>query len=299
MSAPIKNVTLAGATGNIGTVALEKFTASKFNVQVLRRLGSKSTFPPHITVIDVDYNSVDGLTAALKNQDALISTIPASESQAQRNLIDAAIAAGVRRYIPSEFGCNIDNANTRAAPIFGSKVVVQEYLKEKAAAGLVSYTLVYTGPMLDWGLEKQFIINTAGYKPVLFNDGKAIFSTTNIDTIGRALVAILEHFDETNNRAVYLEDLKTSQLRLVELAKQAAPEKPWEVSFADLDEEAKKAGGELAKGNHDFSIIRTLLLQAIVSPSWGINFAKSDNELLGLGTGSEEQVVEVLKKIIV
>lgn len=298
MSAPVQNVTLVGATGNVGAAALENLAASKFNLQVLRRQGSKSTFPSSIKVVDVDFTSVEALTAALKGQDVVISTLPAEVAAVQITLIDAAIAAGVRRFLPSEYGANVENPLSRQIPVFAGKVEIGDYLKAKAAAGDISYTFVYTGPFLDWGIQHNFVINVADYKPRLLNDGKAVFSTTNITTLGRAFVAILEHYEETKNRAVLLEDLKISQARLLELAKQAAPEKPWEVSYAKLDDVVRVAGEQLAKGEINLGSIVPFLHKSFVAEGHGGNFENPDNELLGLGKSSEEFVVEQYKKIL-
>lgn len=298
MSSPIKNVTLVGATGNVGTIALEKLAASHFNLQVLRRLGSKSTIPDSIKVVDVDFDSVESLTAALKGQDAVISTIPAEVAPLQRNIIDAAIAAGVARFIPTEFGSNEENPLARQIPVFAQKVKIQEYLKEKAAAGQITYTLVYTGPFLDWGIKAGFILPIADFKPRLLNDGKAVFSSTNVDTIGRALVSILDHIEETKNRPVYLEDLKVSQTLLLEAAKKAAPEKPWAEFYVPLDPLVQKAEELQSQGIFNFDSIAPFLFKSFIAEGYGGSFEKTDNELLGLGTSSEEFVVEQYKELL-
>ncbi|KAM0665210.1 hypothetical protein ACQRIU_005471 [Beauveria bassiana] len=298
MSTPVQNVTLVGATGNVGSIALDKLSASRHNLQVLRRLGSKSTYPASVKVVDVDFSSADALTRALQGQDVVISTLPADVAALQTTLVDAAVAAGVKRFLPSEFGCNLDNALARQVPVFGEKIKIQEYLKERAAAGRISYTFVYNGPFLDWGIQNQFVLSVADYKPRLLDDGKALFSATNLDTVGSALVGILDHLDETKNRAVFLEDIKISQQRLLELAKKAAPEKPWEVSYVKVDDLVKVAGENLAKGLFTFDNIAPFIHKSFVSPGYGGNFEKSDNELLGLGRSSDEFVLEQYKKLL-
>ncbi|OAA39555.1 NAD(P)-binding domain protein [Beauveria brongniartii RCEF 3172] len=298
MSTPVQNVTLVGATGNVGSIALDKLSASRHNLQVLRRLGSKSTYPASVKVVDVDFSSADALTSALQGQDVVISTLPADVASLQITLVDAAVAAGVKRFLPSEFGCNLDNALSRQIPIFGEKIKIQEYLKEQAAAGRISYTFVYNGPFLDWGIQNQFVLNVAGYKPRLLDDGNALFSATNLDTVGSALVGILDHLDETKNRAVFLEDIKISQQRLLELAKIAAPEKPWEVSYVKVDDLVKVAGENLAKGIFTFDNIAPFIHKSFVSPGYGGSFEKSDNKLLGLGRSSDEFVLEQYQKLL-
>ena len=73
----------------------------------------------------------------------------------QSIVIDAAIAAGVKRFLPSDFGSDYENSKTKLLPIFGQKVVIRNYLKEKAAVNpdftytFVSYQyLTPTNPLL-------------------------------------------------------------------------------------------------------------------------------------------------------
>ncbi len=71
-------------------------------------------------------------------------------------LIDAAVEAGVRRFIPSEFGSDSTNPKAAALPVFRSKIAAQKALAERAAASTsgFTYTLVITGPLLGWGLTQ-------------------------------------------------------------------------------------------------------------------------------------------------
>jgi hypothetical protein len=56
----------------------------------------------------VDYDDVNDLTEALQGIHTVLSFISQPESDgksnAQKNLIDASIAAGVTRFAPSEYG---------------------------------------------------------------------------------------------------------------------------------------------------------------------------------------------------
>ena len=56
-----------------------------------------------MTVTKGDY-TVDFLTSAMKGQDVVVLTIGSAALAAQTTAIDAAIKAGVKRIIPSEFG---------------------------------------------------------------------------------------------------------------------------------------------------------------------------------------------------
>lgn len=299
MSHSIKNVAVAGASGNLGPAILERLVSSgKFNVKVLRRNGSKSTFAPGVQVVDVDFNSVESLKAALAGQDAVVAPLAATALDLQEPLIDAAIAAGVQRFLPSEFGSDLSNPHASKLPVFAGKVKIADYLVEKSKTTPLTYTLVSNGPFLDWGLQNKFIIDVSEYKPTIFDGGNTIFSTATLASVGDAVVGILSHPDETKNRRVYIEDVKLSQNQLLALAKRAAPGKPWEPQQASLDAATKRADERLAQGLFDHETFVPYLYRSILDPTYGPKYEKTDNELLGLEGKTEDDVVEILKKVL-
>lgn len=152
MSAPIKNVIIIGAGGNLGPSILSAFDADPhFTVSILARHSSKFTFPSHLKVHRVgdDYPEAE-LLEAFKGQDAIISTIATASAVQQQTIIDAAIKAGVKRFVPSEFGS--DTRNDKAMAIlpqyFKGKKETVEYLKEKEKEGL-TWTAFVTGPFFE------------------------------------------------------------------------------------------------------------------------------------------------------
>jgi hypothetical protein len=71
----------------------------------------------------------------------------------QRIAIDAAVAASVKRFIPSGFGADLGNSKVKQLPVFGDKIPINDYVEEKAAENPdFSYTHVQNGVFLDWGL---------------------------------------------------------------------------------------------------------------------------------------------------
>ncbi len=152
MSSSIKNVILIGAGGNLGPSILSAFdTDSRFNVSILARQSSKSAFPSHLKVhrISDDYPEAE-LLEAFKGQDAIVSTIATANAVQQQAIIDSAIKAGVKRFVPSEFGS--DTQNEKAMELlpqyFKGKLETVKYLKTKENSGL-TWTAFVTGPFFD------------------------------------------------------------------------------------------------------------------------------------------------------
>jgi hypothetical protein len=99
----------------------------------------------------VDLNSVSALTAALRGQDAVVSVTSVFAIDGQYPIVDAAVAAGVKRFIPSEFGMNTRTAVKPLLSIVESKVRALDYIIEKAAANpSFTWTGISTGLIFDW-----------------------------------------------------------------------------------------------------------------------------------------------------
>lgn len=92
----------------------------------------------------------DELLAAFSGQDAVVLTISPEDIGQIKSLIDAAIKAGVKRFIPSEFGSDTsDSAVVDKVPIFGGKQEIAKYLQSKEPSGL-TWTAIINGAFFDW-----------------------------------------------------------------------------------------------------------------------------------------------------
>lgn len=87
--------------------------------------------------------------AAFKGQDAVVQ-IYFSGAPQSKVLIDAAIKAGVKRFIPSEFGIDKgDDEVVKMVPFLAFKQEVSDYLISKEDTGL-TWTGIITGGFFDW-----------------------------------------------------------------------------------------------------------------------------------------------------
>ncbi|PVH69525.1 isoflavone reductase family protein-like protein CipA [Cadophora sp. DSE1049] len=296
----IKNVAVVGAAGALGAPVLKAIINSgKFNVTVISRAASKSTFPSSVNVIKADYASVESLTFALKGQDAVVSTVGMEGLQGQSVLIDASIAAGVKRILPSEFGSDLSNSKAAAMPVYGYKVATRKYLEDKIRAGAdITYTYVVNSAWLDWSLDVGFLLDLKSAEPKLFNGGEFEFSTTTLASVGQAVVGVLSHPEETKNRSVYVQDMAISQKKLLDLARKVAPERKWTPVTASLDEQEKWANSKLAEGDFSIPVMYTYLNVVMFQDGYGSRFSKLDNELLGIKGTTDADVEAILKGVL-
>lgn len=98
---------------------------------------------------------MDDVAKAFLGQDAVVSTIATSAVGGQDVFADAAIVAGVKRYIPSEFGINTRKLQGEVlGKMLKSKIAHVDYLIEKAKSyPSFTWTGLATGLFFDWVYE--------------------------------------------------------------------------------------------------------------------------------------------------
>ncbi|KAI0878755.1 hypothetical protein GGS24DRAFT_486956 [Hypoxylon argillaceum] len=291
----LTNIVLAGATGNVGSAIIEQLLKTGFHVTVLTRQSSSHKFPESVEVKMVDYDSIDSLTAALQGQDAVVSALGLGALEKQFRLIEAAVKANVKRFIPSEFGPDTTNPKTSALVVSAGKVAVQKALVEEVANGRISYTYIFTGPLLDWCLKAGLILDINKKRVLLYDGGERRFSTTTLESVAKAVVGVLRNPEATKNRGVYVQDVAPTLKELKAVAEKVTGTawKGFEVSIEKAV--LAPAIAELEKENPD---PRKFIIPQAVASIWGegygCHFKDLDNELLGLDEFTEAQVEAVL-----
>lgn len=303
-STPIKNILVIGATGNTGTPIVHALLShpANYNVTALTRNASSANFPQAVKVIESD-SSLSSLRMSFQNQDAIVSCAHASQIKTQIQWIDLAIEAGVRRFIPSEFG--MDSAVQGAEkflPLLGVKKFVVDHLR--ANEDKITWSTLITGMFFDWAMTISFprSWDVPNRKATVYDDGEYKGEWTNTTRVGEAIAAILspEHEEETRNQYVYINSFSVSQNAVL-----AELEKVTGVTFevesdttANLEAKARQAlkEGDVANG------IGGLIVAGAFGAA-GLNGYSSSvegglwNERLGLGAESMEETVRKVVKV--
>lgn len=289
----------------LGSYILVAFSQNeRYNVTALVRPETDtSSIPAWVRLVHIDYESRDSLVSALQGQNVLISALGKSALQHQSQLVDAAIAARVGRIIPSEFGANLMNRKTRSFPTYASKVILEEQLVQKCKLNNLSYTLVYTNCLLDWAISGRgaLLLAPAQRRVKLYDGGNNRFSTTSMATVGRAVVAVLDHYDETANRAVYVQDIAISNNEILELVNEVVAGEggqEWSVLHIDTEEAEKCARLAFGKGNLTPEVFYGLAVRAAFAPGYGGLFTDCDNELLGIQEMGRDELKQLIRKVL-
>lgn len=297
----IQTVAIAGASGAIGTAVLTALLKANFTVTVLTRADSATTpsFPASVKVTSVDYTYPASLHSALTGQHALISTVGYAGILSQLPLIDAAVAAGVRRVLPSEYGSDPSNAAARALPVFAHKVQVEQHLKAVAAKsnGRTTWTLVCNNEFFDWDLDHSFGVDIPARGMEIFDGGDAPFTATPLSFVAEGVVGVLKRPEETADRIVRLHGASVTQNRLLEMLKRCTSAEGWEVKQSSTVEREREGYERLTQAPTEFVPWMMAFLQCAV---WGSRFGndfsrENDNALVGLEELSEEEIERIVR----
>ncbi|OKL57776.1 hypothetical protein UA08_07148 [Talaromyces atroroseus] len=257
--------------------------------------GSTYTFAEKVKVVEANFEDAESLKTALTDQDAVVSTVGDKGVIAQQLLIDASIAAGVKRFLPSNFSSNMSNHKTRKLPIFKSKVAVEDYLIEKSKTSDLTYTFVYNWGLTDFAIQRKVIMDFSKYQPTIFNRGDSQFSCTRHANCWKDRSRCPDLCRRNSESScLLLQKYVFTQNQILALAKKIAPNNPWAPLDVDLNVVVAGALERLAQGQHDLPTVIPILLKSIVDEEYGFKFVKNDNELLGIKEKGEEYLTELL-----
>ena len=167
-------------------------------------------------MIPVDYSNPESIKGALTGVDVVISTISGAALDVQGKIAEAAKEAGVKLFIPSEFGGITEGESEGMS---GQKAGIQDQLK---ALG-IPYLFCYTGPFADfiwesyvsWWLFRHFVESIITYQRFLNldvksgkvsvgGDGNKQITFTSRPDIARYLSYVLTHIppEQLKNRTL-------------------------------------------------------------------------------------------------
>ena len=288
-----RNVLLVGATGVVGTHILPALLAdSTFNVSILSRVNSSAKFPSNAKVIKVDYSNSAALTKALVGQDVVISTTGGETlaSDFSLTLIQAAINAGVKWFIPSEFGGDHGDPFAATIPTISGKLAVNEFLKKNQPA--IAHTFISTGVFLDWGFDNGFLgFDIPNHSALLYDGGKNRTSGTTLPNVAKAVVGVLRRPELTLNKRIFIADATITQQEALGLFEKYTNAK-WTVKNVSIDDTRKKAAENLATGNFPQAFAGYIMVLAYSDSKANIFEGKTSNKDLGVPTLSLDQIVK-------
>jgi len=261
----LQNILLIGSTGTIGT-AIRKglvFHKSKFSkVGVLTAAASladekkKAIFDTlhgeGLEIVVSDLDDKESLVKALKGWDTVICALAPLAVPKQKTVIDAAVEAGVSRFLPSEFGFDLSTPFNSIQPAYKGKVAIEEHLKEVALNNpSFSYTFISNGSFADFIFQVPpivFELDPRQHTANIIGDGDVPISFTSYEDVGEFVVAVLQRPGETHNKLVCVQGQLSSWNEIVKIL-EGLQSRKYTVTYTSIAEVEEKETEAWKKGD--------------------------------------------------
>lgn len=213
----------------------------------------------------------------------------------QQNIIDIAVQAKVKRFIPGEFGGHSSNTKAIAIlPPLQIRADIVEHLKAQESSGF-SWTAIITGQFFDWGLANGFLgFDLVKHEAMIFDEGDCPFSVCTLPLIGAAVANALMKPEATANKYVYVSSFTTTQNEIL-AALENVQGVPWEVQKIQSKSKVHEAQETLKAGGDAVAAFRLLILALSYTSGYGNDFrGKEWNETLDLPKEDMKGVIKLV-----
>ncbi|RSL57035.1 hypothetical protein CEP53_006593 [Fusarium sp. AF-6] len=274
-----QKITLIGK-GLFGSAVLSELVTGGFEVTLLSRSEKPDEVPEGVRRVVVDYNDVESLTKVLSGQDAVISTVAVEAILGQKVIIDAAIQAHVKRFIPSDFGSLTTNPAASHLPHHVHMVEIQKYLKSKSDQ--IEYTIFSIGAFTEFLVNYGAIFDWQNKTAQIWGDGTSPLSTTSLRGAARAIVGALKNPEPTKNKNLFIHEHVVTQTQLLGLAKKYSPGVEWTITTVEDPEAEFDRLEALSKEKRELPNILALVKASITSGKFKAAYENVDNDLVGV-----------------
>ena len=225
-----KRVFVVGAAGQIGTpltknllklghdvkaVVRKRDESNELKLKLYESLGAE-------VYVEADTSNVELMSEAMKGYDTVIVCTPANEftvTKMEPALLEAALKAGVKRFVPNEFGVHTRGIKVGDGILFDYK----KSLHEKIIKSGIGWTFFYNGLIFDYCLPNLRFFE----KITTFGKMELPIFTHSIDDIGH-IAALALTDDRTLNKCVQMDYNSLSQNEMIDLLKNFWPDSNFE-----------------------------------------------------------------------
>lgn len=171
-------VLVAGATGDLGSRIARELHQHDVQLRVLTRPGNSTAADhfsddPRVEIVTADYADHDALVAAASGADVVVSAVSGTRPvivDAQRALLAAAVAAGVPRFIPSDYSADY----RRLTPGTNRNLELRREFAADLDAAPIQATSVLNGVFTEL---------LAGQAPMILRDRKRVLYWSSADQV--------------------------------------------------------------------------------------------------------------------
>jgi len=256
----LKSIVVAGGSAGLGSfivkslLDLKSSTHPEISVYILSRSANFLSVPERL---GVDYGSEESIASTLKkvNADVVIAALGSGGlTDVQHTLAKASAKAGVKLFVPSEFGTPTDLDDGKAN-VFALKAQTADLCKELG----LPYLRIFTGGFSEWLINTPLMgLYIKPPKLIILGPGDKPFSLTTRTDIGRftAYAILNEPLSRLQNWILRIEGDRLTYNDIRAIAEEQFGKDKLEVVQVDKDlTEIKKKleeEGELGANIFDF-----------------------------------------------
>jgi uncharacterized protein YbjT (DUF2867 family) len=193
-------ILVAGATGNLGGKIVDALIKKEAKVRVIVRLGTKSEKikslqQKGVSVFEVDMSNKEAMVNICQGVDCVVSALSGLKEtiiDTQKTLLDAAVAAKVPRFIPSDYSIDFTHLVDGTNRNLDLRRSFHQYIAEMP----IKITTIFNGPFMDlltgdmpllllkinkvlyWGNADQILDFTTTYDVAKFTASAALDNNT-------------------------------------------------------------------------------------------------------------------------
>ncbi|KAI8830301.1 hypothetical protein BJ741DRAFT_620375 [Chytriomyces cf. hyalinus JEL632] len=268
------NIAIVGGTSTIGQALIKDLLATKgeFASVILLTRDPESKASKELIALgaearkipsDLSAESIPALAESLKGVDALVSVVGGPGIGSQEHLIHASIQAGVKRFVPSEYGIDLD-LHASSIAFVGAKVPIRKLLRSPEISSKLEHTFIengffidgYFSPFLNWSISAESVaVNIPG-------TGDVPLTVTHQSDVARFIAEVLRSDPAlSRNKTLKFEGDRFTWNQARELVSKAIVPVPgvkstFSTSYTSVEQLEKKF--ETAKG-HEWVQLQLLL----------------------------------------
>ena len=242
----------------------------------------------------MDYTSQESLQTALKGHDAVVSTVAGVAVAGQKPLVDAAIASGVKHFIPADYAMSLRSPGVRLLPPYTDVLEIEKYLR--ALSDQISWTIVACGGFLEYSFDLPFAIDLANRRVDIVNGGDVPFSVSDFGTVATAIAGVLRQPERVVGHCVQIHGMLITQNEVLKIAKRydSNPES-WVVREKEAHVKFDEGFDMLRRGEYTMEAVSTLMAGVVWDAKYKTGFQETDNEWLGIEELPKERLEETIK----
>jgi hypothetical protein len=199
-----------------------------------------------------DFSS-SSLESAFAGHDLIISTISGGDYDLQVRIIDAAVASGVRRFIPHEFGQDsLSKGVQERIPRSTVRARVIDYLRHVSdTTAAFEWVAVAIGCILD----SMLISGDLGFdlqwqSATIHGTGNERFAATSLGRVGVVTASVIRNWNEVKNQYIYAAGVLVSAKEILASLERLTGS-TWSAGFSDVEGCVREGESRIERGFPD------------------------------------------------